>query len=188
MIEAMQKRRSIYGLGKLEASQIEQVETLLGQALSLTPDAFNMKSARAVLLLGEQHELLWEKTHELFEGKLAREKADSFKSAAGTILYFTDQKVVQSLAEQYALYAARFPEWAKQAVGMLEYNVWTLLAEQGIGANLQHYNPVIDEMVKQSWNLPAHWHLDAQMPFGQILSEAAPKETETVQERLLVLR
>ena len=31
------------------------------------------------------------------------------------------------------------------AAGMLQLAVWTALAEKGLGASLQHYNPLIDD-------------------------------------------
>ncbi|WP_235899137.1 hypothetical protein [Suipraeoptans intestinalis] len=36
----------------------------------------------------------------------------------------------------------------------------------GIGASLQHYNPVIDDMVRERYKLPKTYRLVAQMPFG----------------------
>ena len=52
--------------------------------------------------------------------------------------------------------------------------VWTGLEAEGLGASLQHYNPLIDDEVKQEWNVPANWKLIAQMPFGN--PTAAPGE------------
>ncbi|BAX67051.1 hypothetical protein FD49_GL000276 [Latilactobacillus sakei subsp. sakei DSM 20017 = JCM 1157] len=57
------------------------------------------------------------------------------------------------------------------------------LAEQNIGANLQHYNPVIDEAVAAKWNIPSNWKLRAQMPFGSIENPADAKEYATVEDR-----
>jgi predicted oxidoreductase (fatty acid repression mutant protein) len=42
------------------------------------------------------------------------------------------------------------------------------LAQENIGANLQHYNPVIDEAVAAEWSIPANWNLRAQMVIGSI--------------------
>lgn len=41
------------------------------------------------------------------------------------------------------------------------------LEADGIGASLQHYNPIIDEEVKRAWGIPQEWSLIAQMPFGE---------------------
>lgn len=42
-----------------------------------------------------------------------------------------------------------------------------LLSSEGIGASLQHYNPIVDAEVKETWNIPAEWSLVGQMPFGE---------------------
>lgn len=56
-------------------------------------------------------------------------------------------------------------------MGMLQLSIWTGLRELNIGASLQHYNPVIDSMVKEMFNVDDKWILNAQMPFGNILEE-----------------
>ncbi|MEI2470754.1 nitroreductase, partial [Peribacillus frigoritolerans] len=50
---------------------------------------------------------------------------------------------------------------------MLQYAIWMTLTAEGIGASLQHYNPIIDEEVIKTWDLPGKWSLIAQMPFGE---------------------
>jgi predicted oxidoreductase (fatty acid repression mutant protein) len=72
----------------------------------------------------------------------------------------------KSLQSQFALYADRFPGWAIQSSGMLQLSIWSGLRELGIGASLQHYNPVIDKMVREMFELPENYILNAQMPFG----------------------
>ncbi|MCJ9709258.1 nitroreductase family protein, partial [Bordetella hinzii] len=69
-------------------------------------------------------------------------------------------------------YADNFPVWSEQASGMAQLSVWSALANAGVGASLQHYNPLIDAAVAREWKVPASWKLRAQMPFG---SNEAPK-------------
>lgn len=88
------------------------------------------------------------------------------------------------MQEKFPLYADNFPLWASQSSAMLQLTIWSGLRELGIGASLQHYNPVIDEVVKKLLNLPASYVLVAQMPFGGILEEPAPKEKEEIQTRV----
>ena len=40
------------------------------------------------------------------------------------------------------------------------------LEEAGLGASLQHYNPLVDEVVRKHWGVHGNWQLRAQMPFG----------------------
>lgn len=71
---------------------------------------------------------------------------------------------------------------------MFQYIVWTALSDMGLGVNLQHYNPLIDEAVKVHWNLPNEWKLVAQMPFGELLSPAGEKEIMPTEKTLRVFR
>lgn len=172
-IEIYRKRRSQYALGKNLPMDNEQVIALIKEAVRQAPSSFNSQSSRAVILLGEQSELFWELTKEALrpmapadafvntENKLA-----SFAAGAGTVLFFEDQDVVKGLQEQFASYADNFPIWSEQASGIAQFAVWTALADAGIGASLQHYNPVVDAAVAKTWAIPASWTLRAQMPFG----------------------
>lgn len=91
------------------------------------------------------------------------------------------------MQNQFSLYANNFPIWANQANGMLQLAIWSGLRELGIGASLQHYNPVIDERVKTLLNFPEEYVLVAQMPFGGIGSEPAKKEKEEIKNRVSVI-
>ena len=162
----------------------DEIHALINEVTELVPDAFNMKSARVVVALGEKQDELWDGIYDVFDGKAAREKIDGFKAAAGTILYFYDEEVVHGLQEKFAAYAENFPVWANQANGMLQINIWSALRELGVGANIQHYNPVIDDFVREKFGLPESWKLVAQMPFGGIVMEPAPKDKEDISERV----
>ena len=184
MINTLKLRRSIYSLNKnLPVSEAE-VKKLIEQVTELVPDAFNMKSARVIAAFGEQQNKLWDEIYNVFNGKVAREKIDSFKAAAGTVLYFIDNEVVKGLQEKFAAYAANFPIWANQANGMLQFSIWSALRELNIGANIQHYNPVIDNKVKELFDVPESWSLTAQMPFGGIVKEPEAKESEDISKRV----
>ena len=96
--------------------------------------------------------------------------------------------VVEDLQSRFPLYRDNFPRWSEQASGMLQYVVWTSLAEQNIGASLQHYNPLIDEKVREEWRLPQSWRLRAQMPFGSIEASAGEKTYLPMDMRLKVFK
>ena len=179
-----QNRRSVYALGKnLPISEQEALE-IIDNAVKYSPSAFNSQTAHAVVLLGENHQKLWDITFGELEKFLPNEEAktatkgkiDSFAEAYGTILFFEDHDVVKGLQEQFPAYAENFPIWSEQSTGIASFAVWNALAEAGVGANIQHYNPVIDEKVAAEWDIPASLVLRAQMPFGEKLQEAAPIE------------
>ncbi|MGO2340449.1 MAG: hypothetical protein ACTH5M_07645 [Psychrobacter sp.] len=70
---------------------------------------------------------------------------------------------------------------------MHQYAMWTELSTLNIGANLQHYNPLVDEDVAAAFDISAHWALIAQMPFGNIVEPAGEKNYQPVSERMKVL-
>ncbi len=183
-LDVVSKRRSIYKLDKnLPVSQ-EEVRKLIGQIVDLSPDAFNAQSLRTVVLMGQDQDELWDIIHDSFDGMVAREKTDGFKAAAGTILFYLDRPTITKLEENFPLYAKNFYYWGHQASGMLQINLWNGLRSLGIGASLQHYNPVIDEAIRKRWDLDQNWELLAQMPFGGIVEEAGPIEKKPLEEKL----
>lgn len=69
---------------------------------------------------------------------------------------------------------------------MHQYVIWTALASLDIGANLQHYNPVIDQRVADAWDIAEDWELNAQMVFGAIEQPAGDKAFQPIDERMKV--
>jgi predicted oxidoreductase (fatty acid repression mutant protein) len=49
---------------------------------------------------------------------------------------------------------------------MHQFTMWTALEAEGLGCNLQHYNPLIDNKAKEHWGLDMEWSLKAQLVFG----------------------
>ena len=104
----------------------------------------------------------------------------------GTVLFYDDTDVTKQLQKIFPTYAANFPGFARDAAGMLQLAVWTALAEKGLGASLQHYNPLIDEAVAAEFGLPSSWVLQAQMPFGTVAQAAVPVDKQPVDSRVKV--
>ena len=179
-----QNRRSQYVLGRNLPLAENEVLEIIDNAVKYSPSAFNSQTAHAAVLLGDNHQKLWDITFEELGKFLPNEdtkaatkaKLDGFAAAYGTILFFEDHDVVKGLQEQFPSYADNFPLWSEQSTGIASFAVWNALAEAGVGANIQHYNPVIDERVAKEWNIPANLALRAQMPFGEIVGEPAPIE------------
>lgn len=88
IIESLQSRRSYYNIEKKIPVTETEVFTLIEQATELVPDAFNMKSSRVVTVTGKMQDTLWDSIYNAFEGKVAKEKIDSFQKGYGTVLYF----------------------------------------------------------------------------------------------------
>ena len=173
LIEALRKRRSQYALGASLPQPQSHITALIREAVRLTPSSFNSQSSRAVILYGDESRALWDivaaelrKIVPVEAFAATRAKIEAFAAGAGTVLFFEDQGVVEGLQQKFALYADNFPVWSEQASGMAQFAVWAALANAGIGASLQHYNPLIDAAVAARWDIPASWKLRAQMPFG----------------------
>lgn len=181
--ELQQQRRSIYAIGKNVTLDKSVMTDIIQKAVREAPSSFNSQSSRAVILFGDAHHKVWDMTLDVLrpivpaEAFTATEQKinGSFKAGFGTVLFFEDQDVVKGLQEKFPAYADNFPIWSEQSSGIAQYAVWLALAEQGIGATLQHYNPLIDSDVTKEWGIPVSWKLRAQMPFGSIESVAAEK-------------
>lgn len=194
-LEAVKARRSVYAISKESPISDDQIKAIVEEAVLHSPTSFNSQSSRAVVLLGEQQDKLWDITAETlrkivpteqFEG--TAQKLASFKAGYGSVLFFEDQTVVKSLQENFALYAENFPIWSNQSSGILQFVVWTAFTEAGLGASLQHYNPLIDDEVKETFGIPAEWNLIAQMPFGKVVTPPGDKEFQPIEDRVKVLK
>ncbi|WP_068620735.1 nitroreductase family protein [Paenibacillus tuaregi] len=194
--DAVKNRRSIYALSKESPVSDERIEEIVKEAVKHTPSSFNSQSARVVVLFGEQHDKLWNHTEEILRKivnneenfKATAEKMASFRAGHGTVLFFEDTNVIAGLQQQFAAYADNFPIWSEQSSGMLQFVVWTALEQEGLGASLQHYNPIIDEAVAAEWGIPENWKLRAQMPFGKIAAPAGEKQFQPLEDRVKVFK
>ena len=192
--QAFDERRSIYALGNELPVAPQAIVNMAERVLLHTPSAFNSQSSRLVVLFGAEHQKLWDIAEEKLRAAVgdgdfsgSKQKLDGFRASAGTVLFYEDKNVTESLQEQFALYADRFPVWAQQTSAMHQYAMWTELRTLNVGANLQHYNPLVDEDAAKAFAIPDSWELVAQMPFGNIVEPAGEKTYQPVSERMKVL-
>lgn len=194
--EAIKARRTYYAIGNEKIVPEARIQEIVELAATHVPSSFNSQSTRMVLLLGENHNRLWQIVKdalrplvpaEAFEA--TEQKIDNcFAAGYGTVLYFEDQTVVKALQEQFPSYADNFPVWSQQTSAMHQFTVWTLLEQEGLGVSLQHYNPLIDAAVAKEWNLPETWKLISQMPFGKPLAEPGEKQFKPLDEKVKVFK
>lgn len=192
---AIAERRTFYGISKDIVASDEKIKGVIEQAIKYTPSAFNSQGTRIVLLLGKQHDRLWDITKEALRKvvpaenfKPTEEKINSFRSGYGTILYYEDFSIVEDLQQKFPSYKDNFPVWAQQTNGMHQYIIWTALQIEGFGASLQHYTELIEEEVRKEWNIPESWKLIGQMPFGKPTAEPNEKQYQPVEERIKVFK
>lgn len=195
IINSLKGRRSYYGISKETTVSDDVVKKIVEEGLKYTPSAFNSQSSRAVLLLKEQHDKLWDIVMEALrkivptdQFKDTEDKINSFKNGYGSVLFFEDADVIHSLQTSFPLYQDNFPVWSEQSTGMVQLVVWSSLEEEGLGASLQHYNELIEETVKAEWNLPSNWKLKAQMPFGKPTATPDEKEFRMAEDDFRVIQ
>ncbi|KAL4785292.1 Nitroreductase-like protein [Aspergillus varians] len=199
LVELAKARRTIYQLGNTSLVPDSKVEELVNAAILNVPSAFNTQSTRLLVLLHHEHERLWDVVIDVFQnlgksGAIPKEvlekqtlpKLQGFKAGVGTILFYEDPAHIKPFSEKFALYKDQFQPWADHSNAMHQYFLWSGLESLGFGANLQHYNPLIDAPVAKQWDIPAEWRLVAQLVFGSPEGSPGEKSQKPVEERIRI--
>ncbi len=194
--EAIMNRRTYYAISNQSPVSDSEIEEIINTVVKNVPSAFNSQSTRIVLLLGEHHKKVWEIVKNQLR-KVVPEQAFSqsaekidhcFAAGYGTVLFFEDQSVVKNLQAQFPDYAANFPIWSEHTAGMHQFSVWVMLEDAGFGASLQHYHPLIDQEVAETWKIDKTWKLTAQMPFGIPVQKPGDKQFQPLESRIKVFK
>lgn len=193
-IDQLKKRRSIYALGKrVHYSQAYLCE-IIQEAVRSCPSAYDSQSTRIAVLFADSHHQFWEIVKQvqrqhvpehIYEG--VELKLNQCAEAYGTILFYEDQSMIQQLQKKMPLNSEDFPTWSEQTSGMAQFAVWATLADSGLGASLQHYNPLIDEKVAEHFDIDKNWLLRAQLCFGSIEQTVEEKLQQLDQYRFKIL-
>ncbi|KAJ3182310.1 hypothetical protein HDU87_008472 [Geranomyces variabilis] len=186
---AIKTRRTIYTLSKESPISDARIQEIVETAMHHTPSSFNSQSNRAVVLFGANHDKLWNITLEVLKAIVPADafpatqaRIGGFANAYATVLFFEDNTDIEKMQAAFPTYQDRFPGWSLQSSGMLQGYVWTALALEGLGASVQHYNPLINERVYKEWNIPSTWSLIAQMPIGKPTAPAGAKTFKPIEE------
>lgn len=193
--DILKARRSMYILNDQLPVSRDVVTGRIKEAMSLSPTAFMMQDIHAVVLTGDDHKKLWNQiVHDTLQKivpsepfKRAEIKLQTFSKAYGTILLLRDLDAVEQMKKDYATYANEMDAWSWQDLGIAMVNIWNSLAEINVGANIQHYNPLIDGEVKSTWNIPDNYQLVGQMVYGGIVSRPGDKERKGGDELVKVV-
>jgi len=192
-LEYVKHRRSYYQLSPRSPISDKKIEEVVRQTVLHVPSSFNSQPTRVILLLKKEHEKFWDIVTGVLRGLVpadkfapTEKKLGWFKAGYGTVLFYESLSTTNQFAEKYALYADKFPIWTTQSDAMHQFAIWTALEAEGLGVNLQHYNPVIDQKVAEAWNVPSDWQLNAQLVFGTPAGEPSEKTFLPVDERFKV--
>lgn len=193
-LKAIQNRRTIYNISNEAVVSDDTLKALIETAVTHVPSAFNSQTSRVILLTGDSHKKLWDIALNQLKAIIpeanfqsTNDKIASFAAGYGTILYYEEQDTIKELQNQFPIYAENFPVWSQQASGMLQFAIWTALEMEGMGASLQHYNPLIDAEAAKEFEVPKSWKLIAQMPFGKPIIGAGEKTFLPIESRVKVL-
>ncbi|RVU54698.1 nitroreductase family protein [Anaerosphaera multitolerans] len=193
-VELLKNRRSFYVLDKNIKVSEEEIKEAIREIVKYSPSPFNVQSEKVVVLFGEDHDYLWgtivmETLRKIVGGeekfKETEAKINGFKNGYGTILIFEDKDILEEAKKGLGSYAPNLDTWSEHANGIVTIGLWIGLRELGLGANLQHYNPIIDEEVKDKWDIPKNWILKSQMVFGNILEHPEEKSKIDINSRVV---
>ncbi|KAJ9602599.1 hypothetical protein H2200_012792 [Cladophialophora chaetospira] len=174
-LAAAEYRRSVYTLTNKSTISDARIHEIINTAVKNAPSAFNVQSARAVVLLKEHHEKLWDLGDSLVKKAMPEAayaglapRIQGFKAAYGSVLWFEDHAALDALKSKNPAIQHVVPEWSDHSNGMHQFIAWTALELEGLGANLQHYNfmPEFVDAVRKEWNIPDTWALHSQLVFG----------------------
>ena len=88
---AVAGRRSVYALSKESPISNDRILEIVNHALKHAPSPFNVRSARCIVLFGEEHTKLWENAYEVTENATPQvmgilgPKIKGFQAAYGTV-------------------------------------------------------------------------------------------------------
>ncbi|KAM3082119.1 hypothetical protein ACMFMG_004568 [Clarireedia jacksonii] len=195
LLDAIKGRSSLHALSDEVDIPDARVQEIVREGILHSPTPFNCQSGRAVVLVKAEHKKFWDLAHDAAKGsvppavfeKVFGPRIQMFRAAYGTILFYESVNAMQASIEKMPIVKDKMPQWTEHANGMLQYAVWTMLAAEGFGVSLQHYNPMVDAPAAKEWNIPADWSLKAQMVFGKPTGPRfAEKEFQPVEDRMMV--
>lgn len=194
-LDLIHKRRSVYALNDKTQIDQKQIMNVIERCVYEAPSAMNAQTPRLVVLFGESYQKFWRLVLNKLRAvvpadKFAQteEKINSFTLGLGTILFYEDDVPTRELENKLPAYKDLFPHWAVHNNAILQYMIWLALEDLGLGANIQHYNPLIDDDTAHAFNIPKNWRLIAQMNFGAIDKPAGPKTHLPLKERIMVFK
>ncbi|KAJ7614329.1 nitroreductase family protein [Roridomyces roridus] len=197
-LEAITVRRSNYALTNKSSVSDEKLQDIIKHAVKHCPSPFNSQASRVVLVTGATHIKLWETVTATLlpmmpEGEIKTRYAgllDLHKGGYGSVMFFEDQAILDEIIQQRPFVATQFPDWNKNAAGILHATIWTAFSLEGLAATLQH-PPLTAEMIaglNLGFDVPSTWKSTAILPFGD---PAAPPKDKTflpVEDRFKVVK
>ncbi|KAM5374700.1 hypothetical protein ACJZ2D_006344 [Fusarium nematophilum] len=189
----IKQRRTCYTLEAKSPISDARIVDIAREVTKHTPSSFNCQSTRLVVLLRDEHVKFWEVAKECFASAMPKDvykgydkKLSQRQAAYGTILLFEDLDVIRRYQVQNPRFTWHLLQFSEHNNAMQALSLWTALSMEGLGCNLQHVNPVVDQRIVGEWNISPQWSLKAQLVFGTPTGEPAEKTFAPIEDRLFV--
>ncbi|EEU34712.1 uncharacterized protein NECHADRAFT_52776 [Fusarium vanettenii 77-13-4] len=190
----IKSRRTCYSLEAKSPISDARIVEIASEVAKHTPSSFNCQATRLVILLRDEHVKFWEIAKECFKATMPEATYQEYEkkllqrqAGYGTILFFEDLDVIREYQVKNPRFTWHLLQFSEHNNAMQAINMWTAFSLEGLGCNLQHINPIIDQRIIGQWDISPQWSLKAQLVFGT--PTGAPAHDKTVipiEERLFV--
>ncbi|KAJ7634404.1 Nitroreductase-like protein [Roridomyces roridus] len=182
-LDAITVRRSNYALTNKSSVSYEKLQDIIKHAVKHCPTPFNSQYSTSTCFCQMITALGDMRTH--FAGLL-----DLHKGGYGSVMFFEDQAIVDGIIQKQPFVATQFPDWNKNAAGILHATIWTAFSLEGLAATLQH-PPLTAEMIaglNLGFDVPSTWKSTAILPFGDPAAPPKEKTFSPVEDRFKVAK
>lgn len=194
LTELVKNRRSQYAIGNNTDLTNDEIAARITEIVRDVPTASNSQTTRIAIVFGEENVKLWDHILDVQKDVMPEEMwgfmsgvMEGAKGGVGTVLFFEDLDAVDKMPTS----PSRVEVYKQNNNANAQYATWLALTDLGLGGTLQHmnvgYEQGFDKSVKELLGLPERWEMQAQMPFGSIEGESAPKEYIADSDRVVVL-
>ncbi|KAI8930863.1 hypothetical protein NX059_011880 [Plenodomus lindquistii] len=190
----IKRRRTHYSLEAKSPISDSRIEEISREVIKHTPSSFNCQSTRLVVLLRDEHVKFWEIVKDCHKATMKQDVYREYEkkllqrqAGYGTILLFEDLDVIRAHQVKFPRFTWHLLQFSEHNNAMQAFNLWMALSLEGLGCNLQHINPIVDQRIAGLWNISPQWSLKAQLVFGTPSGEPPhEKAFFPIEDRLFV--
>jgi uncharacterized protein len=167
-LKHVQKRRSIRKLTSGPVSE-ETMRAIL-EAGRWSPSSANTQPVRMVVVK-ERHQELWDFIEQTLRAKLqgaqlerALGRLPGYRTGIFTIIFYEDTTIANNPPPGAT--PNLWKNFAIQAMGIAQINVWNAIASAGLAASNQHINLQMQEELRTFLGVPDTWESYSMFPVG----------------------
>ena len=164
----VQGRRSIRKLTDGPVSD-ETIRAIL-EAGRWSPSSANTQPVR-IVLLKERHKEFWDFVEQTLRAKLQGEQLErainrlpGYRAGVFTLVFYEDTAIANNPPS--GANPKTWKNFAVQAMGITQANVWNAIAAAGLAASNQHMNLQMEEELRSFLGVPATWESYSIFPVG----------------------